>query len=86
MINITLDLSDIITTLDISLPATHDDDEGGEAKHVIVESTTDTPTTLPRGKLTAALDIFIAALEAALDEDEGYEPKHVIDGSTTDTP
>ncbi len=35
--------------IDISLPAmepSHDDDEGGEPKHVIVESTTVTPTTL----------------------------------------
>ena len=38
-----------VLVIDISLPAmepSHDDDEGGEPKHVIVESTTVTPTTL----------------------------------------
>ena len=46
------------TRTNISLPAlgtSHDDNEGGEHKHVIVESKTDTPTTLLRGETTATL-------------------------------
>ncbi len=62
-----------------------DDHEVGQSKHVIVELTTDTPTTLPCGEITTTLDIFLAALEASLDEDEGDELKHVIDDQT-DTP
>ena len=54
----TLLRGEITAVLDISLPAlgtSHDDNEGGEHKHVIVESKTDTPTTLLRGETTATL-------------------------------
>ena len=45
-----------------------DDDDAGETGHAIADSTTNSPTTLPRGKLTPVLDIFIAAMKAALEE------------------
>ena len=70
----------------VSLPTLKesDHDDAGETGHAIADSTTNSPTTLPRGKLTPVLDIFIAAMKAALDEDEGDEPNHVIDDSPKD--
>ena len=55
----TLDLDDIIITLDISHPlqASNGNDEDGETKHVIDESPTDTVTTLILGDTKETLDV-----------------------------
>ena len=74
----------------VSLPTLKesDDDDAGETGHAIADSPTNSPTTLPRGKLTPVLDIFIAAMKAALEEcdDDAGAAGPVVAESTMDAP
>ena len=68
-----------------ALETSHDNDEGSKPKHVIDDSTTDTPKTLVRAETKTTLDVSLPALEESDDDDAG-ETGHAIAESTTDKP